>query len=77
MAARQTNQELCEAFRVLLTHGFYAVTDDGEVLDNDNSMLAATKPWRGEVWTAFHALEERLCPVQSRNRAMSSRSASS
>ncbi len=71
MAARPTNPELCEAFRDLLTRGFYGVNEDGEVLDADKTLLAATKPWRGELWTAFLELEERLCPPQARNRRFS------
>ncbi len=56
-----SNELLCLEFRKLLTVGFYTITPDGEI--EVDAGLACTKPWRGEVWTAFRALEDRLCPV--------------
>jgi len=60
---RADNERLCSEFRKLLTAGFYVVSPDGEVLENDPDALTATKPWRSEVWKAFRELEDRLCPV--------------
>lgn len=70
MAARPTNADLCDAFRDLLTRGFYVVDADGVVNETCETSLAATKPWRGDVWKAFRELEERLCPVQARTRRL-------
>ena len=66
--ARPTNQELCAAFRKLITEDFYVVNDDGEILTPTKS-LRATKPWRNDLWRAFRELEDRLCPVQAFQRA--------
>lgn len=57
------NERLCAEFRKLLTEGFYVIDEDGVVLEDQSAALAQTKPWRGEVWKAFRALEDRLCPV--------------
>ena len=54
---RQTNPELCADFRKLLTEGFHVP----EGADRD-ATLAVTKPWRGDIWRAFRAIEDRLCP---------------
>lgn len=54
MTKRPTNQELCAAFRTLLTEGARDVMGVKE--------LEYTKPWRNELWQAFRELEERLCP---------------
>lgn len=29
----------------------------------DEKLLAATKPWRNDVWKAFREIEERMCPT--------------
>lgn len=75
MRRKSDNEILCDAFRELLTNGFYVVTPDGEVKEvtDDPSKaeplralgLEMTKPWRNEVWRAFRKLEDRLCPVKA------------
>ncbi|OCC05138.1 hypothetical protein BA190_09485 [Labrys sp. WJW] len=57
---RASNPDLCEAFRALLTTGFHA-----EGIAHADA-LAATKPWRGELWRAFREIEARLCPTPPR-----------
>jgi hypothetical protein len=60
------NEEACDQFRALLTDGFFTVDEHGEIdtpLERE-AALTATKPWRGDVWKAFRALEDRLCPVR-------------
>lgn len=62
------NRVIVAEFRQLLTEGFYAIASDtGEILEGDEkqSALAATKPWRGELWKAFREIEDRLCPQPS------------
>ena len=69
--SEKPNRLICAEFRALLTTGFYAVDTDGVILegaDHENA-LAGTKPWRGEMWKMFRELEDRLCPVQARERA--------
>lgn len=64
------NERACDGFRALLTEGFYTIDADGEIdtpVERD-AALATTKPWRGEVWKAFRALEDRLCPVRKFER---------
>lgn len=63
MSERPTNQEVCAAFRHLLTHGFHV----------DASMpkdvaLEMTKPWRSELWEAFKEIEARMCPTPNTYR---------
>ncbi len=58
-----SNRELCEAFRALLTTGFYA----DPAVDPDEA-LRITKAWRGDLWKAFRELEDRLCPIQALER---------
>lgn len=53
---RPTNQELCAAFRELLTHGC------------PQDMREKTKPWRNDVWRAFGEIEERMCPTPQATR---------
>ena len=60
---RSSNQELCEDFRVLLTHGFDV--EPGETFVDKASALEATKPWRAKIWKAFRELEDRLCPLEA------------
>ena len=62
--SRPSNQELCAAFRKLLTEGFYTVDLNGEIIaaQDDPNTLHMTKPWRGDLWTAFRELERRMCP---------------
>ncbi len=64
------NWLVCSEFRALLTTGFYAVDGDGVILEGQEheTALAGTKPWRGEIWKRFRELEDRLCPVQARER---------
>lgn len=59
------NEIACADFRKLLTEGFYVIDEDGEIdpPGERDVALSATKPWRNEVWKAFRALEDRLCPV--------------
>lgn len=64
---RKTNQELCEEFRHILTHGFHIEGDlaCSDLMDSEaqrDEVLRATKPWRNELWLAFTVLERRLCP---------------
>lgn len=55
MLKRASNQELCAAFRALLTTGAeQAFLGDCELLD-------ATKDWRNDLWKRFRAIEERMC----------------
>lgn len=57
------NWRVCEEFRALLTTGFYAAPGV-----EPDAALAITKPWRSDLWKAFAEIEERLCPVQARER---------
>jgi len=68
MVARPSNRQLCDAFRELLTNGFY-VTDVDGVPSTKSHTLSATKPWRGELWKAFREIEDRLCPLDAMERA--------
>lgn len=61
------NERLCEEFRKLMTEGFFTVDAHGEIdtpAERD-AALATTKPWRNDLWKAFRALEDRLCPVKA------------
>jgi hypothetical protein len=62
--ARPDNHTVCDEFRKLLTEGFHVP----EGSDRD-AILAATKPWRGDIWRAFAELERRLCPFPERRPA--------
>lgn len=55
MAKRKSNQEVCAAFRSLLT--------DGALVHFDAAMMEKTKPWRNDLWKAFREIEERMCPT--------------
>lgn len=68
--SEKPNRLLCIEFRRLMTEGFYTVDNDGVVLEGieHDSMLAHTKSWRGDLWKKFRELEDRLCPVQARER---------
>lgn len=71
MGRRPTeNERLCDAFRKLMTDGFYTIDADGEIDTpvEHEAALSATKPWRGDLWKAFRALEDRLCPVRKFER---------
>lgn len=65
MRRPSANEVACAAFRKLMTEGFYTIDEDGEIdtPGERTASLAATKPWRGELWKAFRDLEDRLCPV--------------
>jgi hypothetical protein len=54
---RPTNPELCADFRALLT--------DRAKASLDESTLAVTKGWRGELWKAFREIEDRLLPLEA------------
>jgi hypothetical protein len=64
------NERACDEFRRLLTEGFFTVDENGEIdtPTERDAALAATKPWRGDVWKAFRDLEDRLCPVRKFER---------
>jgi hypothetical protein len=64
------NEAACDEFRKLLTGGFYTIDGDGEIdtPDERDAALASTKPWRNDLWKAFRALEDRLCPVRKFER---------
>lgn len=64
----KSNWQVCEEFRALLTTGFYAAPGV-----EPDAALALTKPWRSDLWKAFAELEERLCPVQARERKIKMR----
>ncbi|AFU87923.1 hypothetical protein CcrColossus_gp053 [Caulobacter phage CcrColossus] len=71
MARRPTRSEQeCDAFRDLLTKGFYVVNADGEVNAPGEleAALAATKLWRSELWKAFRSLDDQLNPVRKFER---------
>lgn len=72
MLRRMTeNEKAADAFRLLLTEGFYVTDDDGRIHESGpayDAGLAQTKAWRGEVWKAFRDLEDRLCPVRKFER---------
>jgi hypothetical protein len=59
------NEVACAEFRKLLTEGFFTIDADGEIdtPTERDAALAATKPWRADLWRAFRQLEDRLCPV--------------
>lgn len=62
-----SNRALCDAFRHLLTHGFYVTHLNGKLAPHNGHshklVLTETKAWRGDVWKAFAELERRLCPT--------------
>lgn len=69
--SRPTNQELVKQFRELLTKGVYFTDDEGEIHtagDQYDAGMAATKPWRNELWKAFRELEDRLDPIGAMDR---------
>jgi hypothetical protein len=75
MGRRPTSNEIaCAEFRKLLTEGFYAIDADGVILEDDEAefALVSSKPWRGDLWKAFRALEQRLCPVAAMESARKS-----
>lgn len=64
---RPTNDEVAsDAFRDFLRDGFYAIDDDGVILEgaDEQSALSLTAPWRAELLRRFQAIEDRLCPVR-------------
>lgn len=63
---RPSNQELVKQFRELLTAGVYFTDDEGEIHtagDQYDAGMAATKPWRNDLWRKFRELEDRLDPL--------------
>lgn len=67
---RPTNQEICAAFRQLMTEGFYVVNGDGEInsAEQRKETLDTTKPWRNDIWKAFREIEDRLRPLEAMER---------
>lgn len=61
--SRKSNVELAANFRFLLTTGAKAALTP--------ELLEATKPWRNELWRAFHEIEDRLDPIGSMERLKS------
>lgn len=65
------SEDMCDAFRRLMTQGFYLVDPDtGEVLEGveRDRILALTKPWRNDLWKAFQPLDDGLNPVRALHR---------
>lgn len=60
---RKTNQELCNEFRHMLTHGFYTEPTLWRQMDQREFALSVTKAWRNDLWKAFKEIERRLCPA--------------
>lgn len=56
----KSNRELVDEFIRLLTTGVY-----GPPNINPDEFLAATKPWRAELWVAFRQIADRLCPLDA------------
>lgn len=63
-ADKLPNRELVIRFFQLLTTGFYANTDDGELIEGEEekALLEQTKAWRRDLWEGFHLIESRLVP---------------
>ncbi|USN13894.1 hypothetical protein KABACHOK_00580 [Brevundimonas phage vB_BpoS-Kabachok] len=62
------SEQMCDAFRRLMTHDFYVVDPDtGEVLEGAerDRILALTKPWRNDLWKAFQPLDDGLNPIRA------------
>lgn len=55
------NDALIEAARELERAG------DGPV--SADNLVAVTKPWRGNLWRAFHEIADRLDPVAAHTKA--------
>jgi hypothetical protein len=73
---RPSNQELAKRFRELLTKGVYFTDDEGEIHtagDQYDAGMAATKPWRNELWRAFREIEDRLDPIGAMDRERKSK----
>lgn len=54
-----------------MTAGVYFTDDEGEIHtagDQYDAGMAATKPWRNELWKAFRELEDRLDPIGAMDR---------
>lgn len=49
----------------MLTEGFEIEPSAGITQEQ---ALAMTKAWRGKLWKQFREIEDRLCPVQARDR---------
>ncbi|AXQ68256.1 hypothetical protein HOT99_gp052 [Caulobacter phage CcrBL10] len=68
---------LCDAFRDLLTKGFYVTDEHGEIHGPDTPLgdaaLAATKAWRGDLWKAFRPIDDSMCPVRVHEREAAKR----
>lgn len=63
---RPSNQALVKQFRELLTKGVYFTDDEVEIHtagEQYDAGMAATKPWRNELWRTFRAIEDRLDPL--------------
>ncbi|UTC29840.1 hypothetical protein BAJUN_02100 [Bajunvirus bajun] len=62
---------MTDAFRDLMTHGFYITDPDtGEVLEGEerDRVLKMTKAWRNDMWRAFQPLDDGLNPIRALNR---------
>lgn len=58
--AAKSNRELVEEFTQLLTAGVYGPSNIPP-----DEFLAATKPWRADLWVAFREIADRLCPLDA------------
>lgn len=59
------SEQQCDAFKKLMTEGFYVIDADGEVDEEaTEAALAATRPWRNEMWKAFRQIEMNYCPIR-------------
>jgi hypothetical protein len=56
---RLTNPELVQALRDKLTKGFYV---DPDAVKNRDGILAATKPWRNDMWKLLNEVDARMNP---------------
>lgn len=73
------SEVMCDAFRDLLTKGFYVTDENGEVhgpgTPLGDAALAATKAWRADLWKAFRAIDDSMCPVRVFEREAAARGA--
>lgn len=63
---------MTDAFRDLMTHGFYVHDPEtGELIEGEerDRILKMTKAWRNDMWRAFQPLDDGLNPIRALNRA--------